>query len=259
MAESGDDDLAQGSDEWRIVPDDPSDDEPLVQKNYGDSFEDTNLEDVLAESGSVDSSSRAPRPTRASARRSTGRSTRLRRHPRQRCPHHRRSHRVRRAAARSGDRPHQPVLAPVSISSRARPRDVVGDAARVDRPTSRRRRPRPDCVVPRDAARRRSAGRARGSTRRALVMRPRPRRQPTTRRHRAAGRAVRHPAACIGAAREWPSGWSAVVDLARAGPRAEQVEPRVSHGATAPLGSPCRQGRGLGRQPARSLHWPLPP
>jgi nicotinamidase-related amidase len=44
-----DDGLARGSDEWRIVPElDPGDDEPLVQKNYGDSFEDTDLEGVLA-------------------------------------------------------------------------------------------------------------------------------------------------------------------------------------------------------------------
>jgi len=44
-----DDGLARGSDEWRIVPElEPGDDEPLVQKNYGDSFEDTDLEGVLA-------------------------------------------------------------------------------------------------------------------------------------------------------------------------------------------------------------------
>jgi nicotinamidase-related amidase len=41
--------LARGSDEWRIVPElSPSDAEPLVEKNYGDSFEDTNLETVLS-------------------------------------------------------------------------------------------------------------------------------------------------------------------------------------------------------------------
>src|SRR5258707_14595626 len=44
-----DDGLARGSDEWRIVPElSPSDAEPLVEKNYGDSFEDTNLETVLS-------------------------------------------------------------------------------------------------------------------------------------------------------------------------------------------------------------------
>ena len=41
--------LARGSDDWRIVPElTPSDTEPLVEKNYGDSFEDTNLETVLS-------------------------------------------------------------------------------------------------------------------------------------------------------------------------------------------------------------------
>ena len=44
-----DEGLERGSDGWRIVPElspDPS--EPLVEKSYGDSFEDTSLEDVLA-------------------------------------------------------------------------------------------------------------------------------------------------------------------------------------------------------------------
>jgi nicotinamidase-related amidase len=41
--------LARGSDDWRIVPElTPSDTEPLVEKNYGDSFENTNLEAVLS-------------------------------------------------------------------------------------------------------------------------------------------------------------------------------------------------------------------
>ena len=41
-------DLARGSDEWRIVPElTPHDGEPLVEKNYGDSFEGTDLENVL--------------------------------------------------------------------------------------------------------------------------------------------------------------------------------------------------------------------
>jgi nicotinamidase-related amidase len=44
-----DEGLVRGSDEWRIVPElSPDDAEPLVEKNYGDSFEDTQLEDVLA-------------------------------------------------------------------------------------------------------------------------------------------------------------------------------------------------------------------
>ena len=41
--------LATGSDKWRIVPElTPDDAEPLVEKRYGDSFEDTTLETVLS-------------------------------------------------------------------------------------------------------------------------------------------------------------------------------------------------------------------
>jgi nicotinamidase-related amidase len=44
-----DDGLVRGSDEWKIVPELVVDEaEPLVEKNYGDSFEDTNLESVLS-------------------------------------------------------------------------------------------------------------------------------------------------------------------------------------------------------------------
>lgn len=44
-----DEGLARGSDEWRIVPElDPGGSEPLVEKHYGDSFEATELETVLA-------------------------------------------------------------------------------------------------------------------------------------------------------------------------------------------------------------------
>ncbi|AQA02151.1 cysteine hydrolase [Mycobacterium sp. MS1601] len=44
-----DDDLVHGSEGWRIVPElVPVDGEPLVEKNFGDSFEGTSLEDVLA-------------------------------------------------------------------------------------------------------------------------------------------------------------------------------------------------------------------
>jgi nicotinamidase-related amidase len=42
-------DLERGSDGWRIVPElAPEQAEPLVEKNYGDSFEDTSLESVLS-------------------------------------------------------------------------------------------------------------------------------------------------------------------------------------------------------------------
>ena len=43
-----DEGLERGSDDWEIVPElTPDDSEALVEKNYGDSFEDTNLETVL--------------------------------------------------------------------------------------------------------------------------------------------------------------------------------------------------------------------
>lgn len=41
--------LTSGSESWGIVPElNPEDAEPLVEKNYGDSFEDTALEEVLS-------------------------------------------------------------------------------------------------------------------------------------------------------------------------------------------------------------------
>jgi nicotinamidase-related amidase len=44
-----DEQLVRGSDDWRIVPElTPGDAEPLIEKNYGDSFEDTKLETVLS-------------------------------------------------------------------------------------------------------------------------------------------------------------------------------------------------------------------
>jgi nicotinamidase-related amidase len=44
-----DDGLARGSDDWQIVAElTPRNAEPLVEKNYGDSFEDTTLETVLS-------------------------------------------------------------------------------------------------------------------------------------------------------------------------------------------------------------------
>jgi nicotinamidase-related amidase len=45
-----DDGLVLESEEWQIVPElSPAGTEPRVRKSYGDSFEDTNLEEVLAE------------------------------------------------------------------------------------------------------------------------------------------------------------------------------------------------------------------
>lgn len=44
-----DEHLARASDPWRIVPElAPGEGEPLVDKSYADSFEDTSLEDVLS-------------------------------------------------------------------------------------------------------------------------------------------------------------------------------------------------------------------
>lgn len=41
--------LARGSDEWQLVPElTRRDDEPLVEKRFGDAFEDTDLENVLS-------------------------------------------------------------------------------------------------------------------------------------------------------------------------------------------------------------------
>ena len=45
-----DEQLAKGSDDWQIVPELKRDDaEPLVEKNYADSFENTTLETVLSD------------------------------------------------------------------------------------------------------------------------------------------------------------------------------------------------------------------
>jgi isochorismate hydrolase len=42
--------LERGSDDWQIVPElVPGESEPLIEKTYGDSFEDTTLESVLSE------------------------------------------------------------------------------------------------------------------------------------------------------------------------------------------------------------------
>lgn len=44
-----DENLIKGSDSWQIVPElTPGEEEPLVEKSYGDSFEDTTLETVLS-------------------------------------------------------------------------------------------------------------------------------------------------------------------------------------------------------------------
>jgi len=47
-----DEELEQGGDAWQIVTElTPGDDEPLIEKEYNDSFEDTDLEGVLSDLG----------------------------------------------------------------------------------------------------------------------------------------------------------------------------------------------------------------
>jgi nicotinamidase-related amidase len=47
-----DDDLVLGTDEWQIVPElTPDGTETMIEKQYGDAFEDTRLESVLSELG----------------------------------------------------------------------------------------------------------------------------------------------------------------------------------------------------------------
>lgn len=47
-----DEGLERGSESWAIVPElQPAEGEPMVEKHYGDSFEDTSLETVLSELG----------------------------------------------------------------------------------------------------------------------------------------------------------------------------------------------------------------
>jgi nicotinamidase-related amidase len=66
---------AMGSDPWKIVPElTPIDTEPHVDKKYGDSFEDTELESLLSRLGVGRSSSSVHKPMHASARHFTGRS-----------------------------------------------------------------------------------------------------------------------------------------------------------------------------------------
>ena len=71
-----DEQLVQGSDDWRFLPElAPAGEDTLVPKNWGDAFEETSLEAVLADRGVGRLLSPARRPTRASARRCTARSS----------------------------------------------------------------------------------------------------------------------------------------------------------------------------------------
>jgi Isochorismatase family len=71
-----DDGLPRGDDKWRIVPElAPDAADPLVEKSYGDAFEDTTSRPCCRTSESGDSSWWAHRPMRASDRRCTARSS----------------------------------------------------------------------------------------------------------------------------------------------------------------------------------------
>ena len=114
-----DEELERGSDPWRIVPElSPDDREPLVEKNYGDSFEDTNLEDVLSGLGVgrlvvCGAADRRVYPLDAPRGNREG----LRRHARQRRTHHCGPYEMGRAVSGHGHRSHQPLL---EIPERAR-------------------------------------------------------------------------------------------------------------------------------------------
>ena len=86
--------------------------------SYGDSFEDTRSRPCSPTSASGASSSSAPRPTHASARRCTARSPAATTPRSSATPTRPRTIRVGRAAARPGHRPHQPLL---ERADRARP------------------------------------------------------------------------------------------------------------------------------------------
>ena len=107
-----DEDLEKGSDSWQIVPElSPGAAEPLIEKSYGDSFEDTTLEAVLSGLGVgrlvvVGAQSDACVRSTLHGAFTRGYDTTLR----QRRPHDRGPHAVGGAATRPGHRPHQPVL-----------------------------------------------------------------------------------------------------------------------------------------------------
>ena len=70
-----DDGLVRGSQEWQLGPELKRDDgEPLVEKQFGDAFEDTELEACWADSVSAGSWWSARRPINASGRPCTARS-----------------------------------------------------------------------------------------------------------------------------------------------------------------------------------------
>ena len=107
-----DEQLVRGSDDWRIVPElTPGDAESLVEKEYGDAFEDTTLEALLSDLG-VGRLVVVGAQTDACVR-STLHGAFVRgydAHPCGRRPHHGGPDGMGRAAAEPGHRAHQPVL-----------------------------------------------------------------------------------------------------------------------------------------------------
>jgi hypothetical protein len=107
-----DEQLARGSDDWRIVPElAPGDAEPLVEKNYGDSFEDTTLETVLSGLGVgrlVVVGAQTDACIRSTLHGAFVRG--VRRDPGQRRPHDGGPDGMGGAAAGPGHRAHEPVL-----------------------------------------------------------------------------------------------------------------------------------------------------
>ena len=117
------------SDDWRYVPElTREDDEPLVHKHYGDSFEDTDLEAVLAERGvgRLVTGAQTDECVRSTLH---GAFVRGYDTDRGRRPHHRGPEPSGGAGAGQGDRPHQPVLEqPVGASAPGRTAGVVETA-----------------------------------------------------------------------------------------------------------------------------------
>ena len=125
---SDDEHLVQGSDAWQYVPElTQQETEPVVHKTFGDSFEGTDLEDVLARAGighlvvagaQTDQCIRNthPRCLHAGLRRDAGR----------RRAHDRGPERVGCAAAGQGHRAHEPVLGGAGGTRPDRGRDQGG-------------------------------------------------------------------------------------------------------------------------------------
>ena len=107
-----DEELEKGSEGWRIVPElKPADADPLVEKHYADSFEDTTLETVLSGLGVgrlVVAGAQTDECIRATLHGAVVRGYDA--IAGQRCPYDGRPHGMGSAAAGRGHRAHEPVL-----------------------------------------------------------------------------------------------------------------------------------------------------